>query len=445
MLVELQVPLGAHRDPRPGVAQSVHRPPPCAGRGCSSRAPEWPARPPRRSRQPYTGLPVIGVPLHVVESVMGGLNALLSIVHAAGSTDRLRLGEQRPDATILAAKILTQAAVTQTPATPPTSSSLPRSLQLAAWRIARYPRPPRLKASGQEGKARRAGSRWSWPRSRPGPRSGAIPAEAAAEGGAAPRPDAKRVAEIEERTRPRPGRLRRRRGRERRRLGTLVPLRAHLVGRPRHRRRAPGAGGRLRSSSTASIGQSAVIAPARSTDDAVMVGRHARRPRRADHLRAQAGWLGDEMRRDLARLTDAQTDIAVGKISRRRSVRYALGTAEGRGARLRQPGAGRDAVSTQVVSRDRHALFVSTLAIIAASLEKFATEIRHLQRTEVLEAEEPFAEGQTGSSAMPHKRNPEKCERICGLARLLRGYATSAWRTWRSGTSATYRTRRSSG
>jgi adenylosuccinate lyase len=78
------------------------------------------------------------------------------------------------------------------------------------------------------------------------------------------------------------------------------------------------------------------------------------------------------------------------------------------------------------VSRDRHALYVSTLAIIAASLEKFATEIRHLQRTEVLEVEEPFAEGQTGSSAMPHKRNPEKCERISGLARLFRGYATAA-------------------
>jgi adenylosuccinate lyase len=69
---------------------------------------------------------------------------------------------------------------------------------------------------------------------------------------------------------------------------------------------------------------------------------------------------------------------------------------------------------------------VSTLALIAASLEKFATEIRHLQRTEVLEAEEPFAEGQTGSSAMPHKRNPEKCERISGLARLFRGYTSAA-------------------
>jgi len=79
-----------------------------------------------------------------------------------------------------------------------------------------------------------------------------------------------------------------------------------------------------------------------------------------------------------------------------------------------------------VISRDRHARFVVTLAVIGASLERFATELRHLQRTEVLEAEEPFGEGQTGSSAMPHKRNPEKLERVSGLPRLLRGYAVAA-------------------
>ena len=79
-------------------------------------------------------------------------------------------------------------------------------------------------------------------------------------------------------------------------------------------------------------------------------------------------------------------------------------------------------VSSQIVQRDRHAQFVTTLALIASSLEKFATEIRGLQRTEVLEVEEPFEEGQTGSSAMPHKRNPELCERVCGIARLIRGH-----------------------
>lgn len=83
-------------------------------------------------------------------------------------------------------------------------------------------------------------------------------------------------------------------------------------------------------------------------------------------------------------------------------------------------------VSTQIVQRDRHAELLNTLALIGASLEKFAVEIRNLQRTEILEAEEPFTRGQKGSSAMPHKRNPVTCERIAGLARLLRGHAMAA-------------------
>ncbi len=84
-------------------------------------------------------------------------------------------------------------------------------------------------------------------------------------------------------------------------------------------------------------------------------------------------------------------------------------------------------ISTQILQRDRHGEYLSTLAIIAGSLEKFATEIRHLQKTEVLEVEEFFAEGQKGSSAMPHKRNPITCERVAGMARLIRGYALSAF------------------
>ncbi len=84
------------------------------------------------------------------------------------------------------------------------------------------------------------------------------------------------------------------------------------------------------------------------------------------------------------------------------------------------------AVSNQIVQRDRHAHFVTTLALVGASLEKFATEIRSLQRTEIHELEEPFGQGQTGSSSMPHKRNPELAERICGLARILRGNALAA-------------------
>lgn len=83
-------------------------------------------------------------------------------------------------------------------------------------------------------------------------------------------------------------------------------------------------------------------------------------------------------------------------------------------------------VSTQVLQRDRHAEYICQMALVASSLEKFATEIRHLQRTEVQEAEEPFHQGQKGSSAMPHKRNPVICEQICGLARVVRGYAATA-------------------
>ncbi|MBS95770.1 MAG: adenylosuccinate lyase [SAR202 cluster bacterium] len=83
-------------------------------------------------------------------------------------------------------------------------------------------------------------------------------------------------------------------------------------------------------------------------------------------------------------------------------------------------------ISNQIIQRDRHAHFVTTIALIGASLEKFGTEIRSLQRTEVREVEEPFSEGQTGSSAMPHKRNPELSERICGIARLLRGFSITA-------------------
>src|SRR4030042_654997 len=79
-----------------------------------------------------------------------------------------------------------------------------------------------------------------------------------------------------------------------------------------------------------------------------------------------------------------------------------------------------------MLQRDRHAQFITTMAIVARSLEKFATEIRALQKTEVGEVGEPFGTGQTGSSAMPHKRNPELCERICGLARMVRGNALTA-------------------
>ena len=130
----------------------------------------------------------------------------------------------------------------------------------------------------------------------------------------------------------------------------------------------------------------------------------------------------DELRRHRERLAMAKKDIAVGQIS------GAVGTHAHVSLELEEEVC-RDLdldvenVSTQVIQRDRHAFFLNVLAGVAASLEKFAVEVRHLQRSEVAEAEESFGEGNQGSSAMPHKRNPHESERIAGLARLVRGYA----------------------
>jgi adenylosuccinate lyase len=133
----------------------------------------------------------------------------------------------------------------------------------------------------------------------------------------------------------------------------------------------------------------------------------------------------EEMRRNLERLGDAEKTIAVGKISGAVGT-YATLSPEVEEKACARLGLAPAPVSNQVLQRDRHAQFVTTLAIISSSLEKFATEVRGLQKTETREVEEPFAAGQTGSSAMPHKRNPELCERISGLARLVRGYALTS-------------------
>ena len=135
-------------------------------------------------------------------------------------------------------------------------------------------------------------------------------------------------------------------------------------------------------------------------------------------------WV-EEMRRNLTRLTEAAHVMAVGKISGAVGT-YATVPPEVEAIACTKLGLAPAPISNQIIQRDRHAQFVTTLAVVAASLEKFATEIRLLQKTESREAEEPFAAGQTGSSAMPHKRNPELCERICGMARLMRGYAVTA-------------------
>jgi adenylosuccinate lyase len=135
-------------------------------------------------------------------------------------------------------------------------------------------------------------------------------------------------------------------------------------------------------------------------------------------------WL-DEMRRNLRRITEARRNIEVGKISGAVGT-YATVPPEVEEKACAKLGLQPAPVSNQILQRDRHAQFVTTLAIVASSLDKFATEIRALQKTEIHEVEEPFSAGQTGSSAMPHKRNPELCERVSGLARLIRGHAVTA-------------------
>jgi adenylosuccinate lyase len=138
-----------------------------------------------------------------------------------------------------------------------------------------------------------------------------------------------------------------------------------------------------------------------------------------------ANWYA-ENRRDLARFQVAAQQMAVGKIS------GAVGTCTHLGPEIEEKicqrlGLATAPITSQVIERDRHAQYLATLAILAASLERICTEIRHLQRTEVREVEEPFGGEQRGSSAMPHKRNPVSSEQICGLARVVRANSTAAF------------------
>jgi adenylosuccinate lyase len=137
-----------------------------------------------------------------------------------------------------------------------------------------------------------------------------------------------------------------------------------------------------------------------------------------------AGWLA-ETERNRERLDRLEGMVSVGQISGAMGT-YANTDPQVEAIACAKLGLEPDTASTQVISRDRHADYVQTLALVGASLERFSTEIRNLQRTDVLEVEENFAKGQKGSSAMPHKRNPIRSERISGLARVLRGYTIAA-------------------
>jgi adenylosuccinate lyase len=137
-----------------------------------------------------------------------------------------------------------------------------------------------------------------------------------------------------------------------------------------------------------------------------------------------AGWYA-EARRNRARLAAAREEVRYGKISGSVGTYAHLGP-EIEAAVLERLDLKTEPVSTQVVPRDRHAMFVAVLGILASSLDRIATEVRHLQRSDVREVEEPFGRGQKGSSSMPHKRNPIQCENVSGLARVVRAHVQAA-------------------
>jgi adenylosuccinate lyase len=166
----------------------------------------------------------------------------------------------------------------------------------------------------------------------------------------------------------------------------------------------------------------ALVRRAREFKDTVCVGRTHGIHAEPTTFGVKLAGFAFEAERNLRRLERAVEAASVGALS------GAVGTYAANGPELEalvlaELGLRREDVSTQVVARDRHAELFAAVALAGAGLERFATEVRHLQRTEVREVEEPFRAGQKGSSAMPHKRNPILSERICGMARLLRGYA----------------------
>ena len=181
-----------------------------------------------------------------------------------------------------------------------------------------------------------------------------------------------------------------------------------MPARPRSRRRRTGVG--------------AVVARAQEHRDTVTIGRtHGVHAEPTTFGLKLLGWVF-QLDRDRERLDRALAGMRVGKLSGAVGT-YATTTPDVERIACEALGLEPAPTSTQILQRDRHAALLSALAILASSLDRFALEIRHLARTEVREVEEPFASGQKGSSAMPHKRNPIVAERICGLARVVRGYA----------------------
>ena len=226
--------------------------------------------------------------------------------------------------------------------------------------------------------------------------------------------------------RPRHRRLRRRPVGVRRAGRPLDPLRAHVLRRPGHRAGAADHAGRRAGPARRPPPRSGAGRPgARARRHAVRRA-HPRHPRRADHVRDQAGRLRLRGRAQRCSGSSGRSARPPSGRCRARSVPTRPPHRISRRACWRGWASSAEPVSTQVVARDRHAELLQAIALAGAGLERFATELRHLARTEVGEVREPFGRGQKGSSSMPHKRNPIKSEQVAGLARVLRGNANAA-------------------
>ena len=344
----------------------------------------------------HTDLPVIGVP--ILGKSLGGLDALLSAVQMPpGHPGRLR-GDRRRE-----------------------KRRRPRGADNQRV-IPRYTRPeigavwtPQAKLESWLEVELAATEAWA--------AEGVVPGGGRRGGAGEGRLHGRGGRRAREGDRPRRRRLRRRRRRLGRRARALDPLRPHLLRRARHgagAAAAPGRRGRPRRAPapTATRWSSGRWSTATRSASAAPTASTPSRPPSA------CAWPASPSR-PTATSTGSRTafaQLAVGKLSGAVGT-YASVPPAVEARVMEKLGLGREDVATQVVPRDRHAALLAAIAIAGAGLERFATEVRNLQKTEVREVEEPFAAGQKGSSAMPHKRNPIRTERITGLARVLRGYA----------------------